>query len=403
MACSDPASSYYDGLLEGDLDGTELRSSLHDLIDSHQALPYYSPTEPDTHGAVDQLDMDPQDPSRVRLFYTDWSVSRENWGEYNREHLWPQSQGLDIEPAKSDLHNLFAADSGVNGDRGNLPFDDCPDCPTHPDCEVRFDTLGWEPPHDRKGDVARALFYMDVRYQGDAEGEPDLRLEESPDASCETCMPMMSTLLRWHHVDPVGEDESSRNDGVFGIQQNRNPFVDHPEWVCRIWDCEGLPVPLPAWINEIHYDNDGADEGEGVEIAGVSGQSLDGWTLVFYNGSTGLSYDAIALSGDLESPQWFDKLGLQNGSPDGIALVEPNGEVVQFLSYEGSFTALDGAAIGTSAVDIGVEETSSNSVGHSLQLVGIGFGHPDFEWSSAMEASPGQVNGAQQMLRDSLE
>ena len=120
-----------------------------------------------------------------------------------------------------------------------------------------------------------------------------------------------------------------------------------------------------VFINEIHYDNASTDTGEAIEIAGPAGTDLSGWEVVLYNGSNGSVYNTIALSGtltDIDSGFGMFVInlptnGLQNGSPDGIALIN-NGSVEQFLSYEGSFVANGGPADSMSSTDIGVSEAS---------------------------------------------
>ncbi|MEM9919083.1 MAG: T9SS type A sorting domain-containing protein [Bacteroidota bacterium] len=130
------------------------------------------------------------------------------------------------------------------------------------------------------------------------------------------------------------------------------------------------------WINELHYDNTGGDVGEFVEVAGPAGTSLAGWSIVLYNGSGGASYNTINLSGTIPDEGLgfgalaFFEAGIQNGAPDGLALVDDAGNVAEFISYEGSFTATNGDAIGLTSTDIGVAETGSTPVGQSLQLSG---------------------------------
>jgi len=163
-----------------------------------------------------------------------------------------------------------------------------------------------------------------------------------------------------------------------------------------------------VFINEIHYDNDGADSGEFVEIAAPAGTNLTGWSIQFYNGSNGTRYGGQALSG-IVSDQGngfgfvtITQAGIQNGSPDGIALIDNNDVVVQFLSYEGSFTATDSAANGLTSEDIGVVEGSSTPVGSSLQLSGIGQQYADFSWTGPSADSPGSVN-AEQSFGNTIE
>lgn len=157
----------------------------------------------------------------------------------------------------------------------------------------------------------------------------------------------------------------------------------------------------PVFINELHYDNTGGDTDEGVEIAGPAGTDLAGWTLVFYNGNGGAPYGQEALSGTIDDEGGgygalsFPVSGLQNGSPDGVALVDATGGVVQFLSYEGSFTAIGGPADGVMSSDIGVAEVSSTPIGDSLQLTGSGTVSGDFTWSGPTAASAGSINADQ--------
>ena len=156
-----------------------------------------------------------------------------------------------------------------------------------------------------------------------------------------------------------------------------------------------------VFINEIHYDNAGADEGEGIEVAGPAGTDLAGWSLVLYNGSGGAQYQTIALSGILGDQQggrgtaFFAAVGLQNGSPDGIALVDAANAVIQFLSYEGSFTAVGGPANGLQSDDIGVSEAGSAALGTSMQLTGQGTVYADFVWQTGLSATYNAVNEGQ--------
>ena len=168
-------------------------------------------------------------------------------------------------------------------------------------------------------------------------------------------------------------------------------------------------VPLasatPLFINELHYDNSGSDSGEGVELAGVAGSELDGWQLLFYNGNGGSIYRSEPLSGRIPNlgSGWgvlnFTVAGLQNGAPDGVALIDPFAVTVQFLSYEGRFIASDGPAAGRWSQDIGVAEGSGTAVGQSLQLTGQGGWYDDFTWQTA-PATPGRFNPGQQLIVD---
>ncbi len=155
-----------------------------------------------------------------------------------------------------------------------------------------------------------------------------------------------------------------------------------------------------VFINEIHYDNASTDVEEAIEIAGAAGTDLTGWSLALYNGSNGTVYNTISLSGTISDQQnGFGTLieilpanGLQNGAPDGIALVDNTSAVVQFLSYEGVVTATDGPAAGQMSADIGVSESSATQVGASLQLSGAGTTATDFIWEATTANTYGAVN-----------
>lgn len=165
-----------------------------------------------------------------------------------------------------------------------------------------------------------------------------------------------------------------------------------------------LALGQAIFINEIHYDNVGTDVEERVEVAGPAGADLSDWSLVMYNGNGGAPYKTIILSGVLPDQQsgfgtlFFNASGLQNGSPDGIALVNEVGEVVQFLSYEGTFTAAGGPADGLLSEDIGVSEASGTTAGFSLQLAGEGSDYTDFTWAQAQTSTWAAVNKGQIFL-----
>lgn len=167
------------------------------------------------------------------------------------------------------------------------------------------------------------------------------------------------------------------------------------------WPAPGLAADSVVWINELHYDNAGVDTAEGVEVAGAAGTNLSGWALQLYNGFDGRRYATVTLGGTIPVQQehfgtsWFSIPGLQNGAPDGVALTDSSGRVVQFLGYEGTLTAGDGPAIGLSSAPIGPFEHPSMPAGRSLQLVGTGTRGSDFMWAPARTASADQVNAGQ--------
>ncbi|GAA0854696.1 endonuclease [Aliiglaciecola litoralis] len=515
-----------------------LRNTLHQIIDDHQRFPYTS-SATDTWDILEAADQDPDNPNNVIDIYKNASYAKVGGGNtnYNREHSWPKSYGFPSDgsdnSAYTDAHHLFIANSGYNSSRSNKPYANCGGgCSEKPTdfnnnrggqpndsnwTEGSFSAGSWETWMGRRGDVARALMYMAVRYEGGTHGvtgfaEPDLILTDDRaqiDASNQGAnisvayMGLKSVLLQWHKEDPVDAFETHRNDVVYSHQGNRNPFIDHPEYAECIFEsiCNGgtpgdttapvtpagisatggngfvelawsantesdlagynvyrattsggtfsqingalvntsaytdsavaadttyfykitavdtssnestqsaevfatteagtPPSTGSAWINEFHYDNDGSDTGEFVEIAGSAGTDLTGWQILAYNGSGGVVYKTTNLSGTIANQQSgfgtlsFSISGLQNGAPDGFALVDNTGSVVQFLSYEGSFAATDGAAMGMTSTNVGVSETSTTPVGFSLQLAGTGASYSEFVWQSAANNTAGQAN-----------
>ncbi|MGY1787372.1 ExeM/NucH family extracellular endonuclease [Geodermatophilus sp. SYSU D00698] len=164
----------------------------------------------------------------------------------------------------------------------------------------------------------------------------------------------------------------------------------------------GLPAaasaaaPTAPFISEIHYDNAGSsDVGEFIEVQFPPGTDAVGLSLVLYNGNGGAVYGTIAVpapaNGASVSYVDYPTDGLQNGAPDGIALVR-GAEVLEFLSYEGTMTAVGGAADDRTSTDIGVSETNSTPVGHSLSRTIDAAGVS--AWSGPGPATKGAVNGS---------
>ena len=152
-----------------------------------------------------------------------------------------------------------------------------------------------------------------------------------------------------------------------------------------------------VFINEFHYDNNGTDSGEFIEIANTNGTDLTGWSVVLYSGVSTQVYGTYSLSGTGQLQVInLPVNGLQNGPKDGIALVNASNVVVQFLSYEGVLTATGGVASGLTSTDILVSENGSTPVGYSLQLVGTGSTYGDFMWNAvAITATKGASNTSQ--------
>lgn len=242
-------SGYYDNA-EG-LSGEQLKTALHNIIKGHTSYPYTS-SSTDTWDIIKEADRDPNNSNNVILIYKGNSVNAaqeyNNGAGWNREHVWAKSHGDfgETPPAGTDIHHLKASDISVNADRGNLDFDNGGS--QHSEATgCYYDSDSWEPRDAVKGDVARMMFYMATRYEGDVSGEPDLELVDYITGS--TTNPIfgkLSTLLEWHAFDPVDDFERNRNEVVYSYQNNRNPFIDHPEYVSLIWGGETPAVSFTS-------------------------------------------------------------------------------------------------------------------------------------------------------------
>lgn len=153
-----------------------------------------------------------------------------------------------------------------------------------------------------------------------------------------------------------------------------------------------------AWINEFHYDNDGTDTGEFIEVVLPAADSPGDYSVTLYNGSDQEADDTHSLStftaGDSTADYaiYYKQIsGIQNGAPDGFSL-DFTGTAVQFLSYEGTFTAVDGPAAGMTSINVGVEEGGSTLSSESLQLTGTGTEYADFIWVGPSTATMGSLN-----------
>lgn len=225
-------TGYYDGV-DGK-DGEQLKTALHDIIKDHTVYSYYA-----SKFIFKLSDADPTNPDNVIQVYTGFSHDNSDYGTsgltLNREHVWAKSHGTfaDWLPMYSDVHNLKPAAASVNQDKSNLDFDNGGvqnDVATG--CYYTDST--WEARDEVKGDIARIIFYMSTRYEGGA-GEIDLEVVDHNHTYPNAQHGKLSTLLAWNQLDPPDAFERNRNNVIQSFQQNRNPFIDNPEWIDLIW------------------------------------------------------------------------------------------------------------------------------------------------------------------------
>lgn len=247
--------AYYQGA-EG-LQGQTLKTFLHNKIKGHTSYNYDFATT-----ALRKTDEDPHNDNNLILFYTGRSQGKNTNGAsgdyWNREHVWPKSHGNfgTSQPMGTDLHNLRPTDASVNSARSNLDFDN--------GGSLVVDTYGltssfcysdgdsFEPRNEVKGDVARIIFYMAVRYEGAISGEVDLEIVDYVESQGAT-LGKLSTLLAWNSQDPVDDFERNRNEVIYNYQGNRNPFIDYPEFVSLIWHHLPINEDFKLIIYQIAY------------------------------------------------------------------------------------------------------------------------------------------------------
>jgi endonuclease I len=296
---AEPDPAYYD--TADDTSSQSLRDSLHAIIDDHSRYPYTS-SATDTWDVLEIADEDQDNPDNVITIYQNGSYQKRTGGNdfYNREHTWPKSYGFPDNGAAlnypyTDMHHLFLSDSDYNFNRSNKPYDNCDSNCIENATETNNDRGGiggsypgdsnwtdgdytqgrWEPWEARKGDVARAMMYMDVRYAGGTHGitgdnEPDLILtddrnlmDQSNTGDNESIgyMGLLSVLLQWHQADPVDLIEMQHHETVAAFQGNRNPFIDHPEWAACVFEANCPSFQINAGLNDAWYNP--ATDGQG--------------------------------------------------------------------------------------------------------------------------------------------
>ncbi len=226
------SSSYYSSIDSST--GTTLKSKLRTLITNTHT---YKTTYDDCKdpAIVKKTDGDPNNSGNIILFWSELSISS-TWDggvSWNREHVWPQSQGwFETSGAGADLHHIRPVDKSVNSSHNNNPYGIVSGsyyCTTSTangsvTIDAKCKNGYFEPSDSKKGDTARIIFYMLVRYS-ESDSYPITNVASS-----------MDLLLEWNNSDPVDASETRRNEAVYSIQGNRNPFIDNSNYANLIWD-----------------------------------------------------------------------------------------------------------------------------------------------------------------------
>lgn len=273
-----------------------LMSALHQIIKGHTKRSYDQlKTDFKTTDCNGNIIIDRYSDSQF-TYGTDFCGTYNGVGDcYNREHSIPNSWwgGSSSDTAYTDLHHLIPTDGWVNSERGNYPFGDCANgtpkgTGKRGTCTFSgYNSTVFEVADEYKGDFARMYFYFAVRYMTRISSYTSglgSVVFTSGNYKCLTTW-AINQLLEWHRNDPVSTLETTRNDAVYGLQRNRNPFVDYPELVEYIWgnmqgnawNSGSTPTPTPTLTSPTNGStvNVGTNTGNGVSKAiNVSGSNL---------------------------------------------------------------------------------------------------------------------------------
>ncbi len=252
-------NGYYDSA--SDLTGDALQQALHDIINNHTSVTYtalwthFQTTDVKSNGKVWDMysDVPGGTPAYEYTFVTDQCGNYSGEGScYNREHSWPKSWFNKALPMNTDLFHLVPTDGYVNGRRSNYPYGEVSNSTwastngskLGPNTTAGYSGTVFEPIDEYKGDFARNYFYMSTRY---------LNEDSSWDTNdmvigAQLKSWALNMMLGWHAADTVSQKEIDRNNAIYAIQQNRNPYVDHPGYTNLIW---GGTYPVSIDIEQV--------------------------------------------------------------------------------------------------------------------------------------------------------
>ncbi|MDX9890919.1 MAG: endonuclease [Bacteroidales bacterium] len=249
--------------------GYALRYALFNIIKNHTTLSYdylwtaYAQTDIKTNGKVWDMysDKPGQNPPYEFTYGSDQCGNYGGEGDcYNREHSIPKSWFNDASPMVTDLIHVVPTDGYVNGKRSNYPFGEVASASWTSQNGSKLGSSAvsgysgtvFEPIDEYKGDFARIYFYMTVCYMNKNLGATSNSMFTSGNLKPWA----LSMLIQWSNEDPVSEKEIARNNAVYQIQGNRNPFVDYPELVGKIYGSDSVNVFLPTSISEFEQLNE---------------------------------------------------------------------------------------------------------------------------------------------------
>ena len=305
---------YYDDA--NGLSGESLKTALYTIIDDHDSQSYgalwqhFLSTDDKPNGKVWDMysDIPGGTPPYEYTFVEDQCGNYSGEGScYNREHSFPKSWFNDASPMVTDLFHIVPTDGYVNGQRSNYPFGETNNpswtslngSKKGSNSTAGYSGIIFEPIDEYKGDFARIYFYMATRYENIISNWENN--SSSADAALDgTSFPVyeewhLNLLIQWHQEDGVSQKEIDRNNAIYDIQNNRNPYVDYPEYVAQVWGGAEMPI-----ISDVDYQPEFptsfefvtvtaiiTDDGEYVDVTlgyGFSNDNIDQWGPMTPNG-----------------------------------------------------------------------------------------------------------------------
>lgn len=395
-------AGYYD-TADG-LSGDQLKAALNTIIKGHTEYPYSS-SSTDVWDILKETDRDPNNANNVVGLYSGFSMNAaaeyDGGNGWNREHVWAKSRG-DFGTtlgAGTDIHHLRAADISTNSARSNRTFSEAANEP-YTDASGQYNgptssftsssEFIWKPRAEVRGDVARMIFYMATRYEGEA-GEPDLELTDMVLSNTDKS-PLhgrLTDLLAWHQQDPVDDMERSRNDIIYSYQNNRNPFIDHPEYVALIWG--GTSSNAPFFTSTATTSGTVGTTysytittGGGAGAVSISAIAIPSWLTLADNGdgtgtlsgtptATGTFNVQLQVSDGTDSDtQIFDITVSSNGGGSGGASDLVFSEYIEGSSYNKALEVANftGASVNLSSYQIKKQSNGAGSWSAGLTLSG---------------------------------
>lgn len=241
-------TGYYSSITSAILsNSTNLKSTLNQIVSANTKKISY------TDCTTSLKTIDSYDGDYVECIYTGERLGKDNSGsasgQWNKEHIWAKSHGFNDQKytAYSDLHHLRVSEARINSSRSNSYFDEVSNPTNQDDYGNKWTSTVFEPRDEVKGDIARMLLYMVVRYEDttlDLELTNDTSLASKAENGTEGYIGILNTILKWNFEDPVDSRELYRNEEIYKVQGNRNPFIDHPELAYYLYktECESESI-----------------------------------------------------------------------------------------------------------------------------------------------------------------